>query len=181
MRSHRRRTDPLIHYVWRTICCIYQSVCFIPHLSAFILQKCWLKYFKMCTRMFKNVHWGIVCKNGQRERGTAYISSSRAVGWDALESYHAVLATNKKMKWFSIDSGRLLNLWLLVGLPSRLNGEESTCQCRRCRRRGFDPWVGTISWGRKWQPMTVFLPGKFHGQRSLAGYSPWGHNESDTT
>ena len=122
MRSHRRRTDPLIHYVWRTICCIYQSVCFIPHLSAFILQKCWLKYFKMCTRMFKNVHWGIVCKNGQRERGTAYISSSRAVGWDALESYHAVLATNKKMKWFSIDSGRLLNLWLLVGPGMGLQG-----------------------------------------------------------
>ena len=34
---------------------------------------------------------------------------------------------------------------------------------------------------RKWQPTPVFLPGKFHGQRSLVGYSPWGHKESDTT
>ena len=34
---------------------------------------------------------------------------------------------------------------------------------------------------RKWQPAVVFLPGKFHGQRSLVGYSPWGHKESDTT
>jgi len=38
-----------------------------------------------------------------------------------------------------------------------------------------------IPWRRKWQPTPVFLPGKFHGQRSLAGYSPWGCNESDTT
>ena len=35
-------------------------------------------------------------------------------------------------------------------------------------------------WSRKWQPTPVFLPGKFHGQRSLAGYSPWGRKESDT-
>ena len=44
-----------------------------------------------------------------------------------------------------------------------------------------DPWVGKIPWRRKWQLTPVFLPGKFHGQRSLAGYSPWGHKESDTT
>ena len=43
----------------------------------------------------------------------------------------------------------------------------------------FDPWVGKIPWTRKWQPTPVFLPGKFHVQRSLAGYSPWGHKESD--
>ena len=48
-------------------------------------------------------------------------------------------------------------------------------------RRGFDPWVRKIPWRRAWQPTPVFLPGKFHGQRSLAGYSPWGHEESDAT
>ena len=36
-------------------------------------------------------------------------------------------------------------------------------------------------WRKKWQPTPVFLPGKSHGQSSLAGYSPWGHKESDTT
>jgi len=36
-------------------------------------------------------------------------------------------------------------------------------------------------WRRKWQPTPVFLPGESHGQRSLAGCSPWGHRESDTT
>ena len=41
---------------------------------------------------------------------------------------------------------------------------------RRHKRHGFDPWVRKIPWTRKWQPTSVFLPGKFHGQRSLAGY-----------
>ena len=59
-----------------------------------------------------------------------------------------------------------------------LSGKESTCQCRR---HVFYPWVGKISWRRKWQPNVVFLPGKPHGQRNLAGYSPWGRKESGTT
>ena len=49
------------------------------------------------------------------------------------------------------------------------------------RDGGFDSWVGEIPWRRAWQPIPVFLPGEFHGQRSLAGYSPWGHKELDTT
>ena len=48
-----------------------------------------------------------------------------------------------------------------------LSGKEPTCQSRR---HGFDPWVEKIPWIRKWQPTPVFLPGKTHGQRSLAGY-----------
>ena len=43
----------------------------------------------------------------------------------------------------------------------------------QCRRPRFNPWVGKIPWRRKWQPAPVFLPGKFHGQRGLAGYSSW--------
>ena len=46
---------------------------------------------------------------------------------------------------------------------------------------GFDPWVGKIPWRRQWHPTPVLLPGKSHGRRSLAGYSPWGHKELDTT
>ena len=61
------------------------------------------------------------------------------------------------------------------------NGKEPACQCRRHKRRRFDPWVGKIPQRRAWQPTPVFLPGKSHGQRSLAGSSPWGRKESDTT
>ena len=53
--------------------------------------------------------------------------------------------------------------------------------CLQCRRPGFEPWVGKIPWRRKWQPTPVFLPGESHGWRSLVGYSPSGHKESDTT
>ena len=62
-----------------------------------------------------------------------------------------------------------------------LSGKESTWQWRRCKGYGFDPWMGKIPCNRKWQPIPVFLPGKFHGQRKLAGYSPWGHKEWDMT
>ena len=50
---------------------------------------------------------------------------------------------------------------------------QTACQSRRCKRYGFDLWVRKIPWSRKWQPAPVFLPGKFHGQRSLVDYSPW--------
>ena len=61
------------------------------------------------------------------------------------------------------------------------SGKESACLCRVCRRCKFDPWVRKIPWNRKQRPPPVFLPGKFHGQRSPAGYSPWGCKELDTT
>ena len=44
----------------------------------------------------------------------------------------------------------------------------------QCRRHGFNPRVRKISWRRKWQPIPILVPGKFHGQKSLARYSPWG-------
>ena len=68
-----------------------------------------------------------------------------------------------------------------MGFLGGTSGKEPACHCRRCRRRGFDPWVGKIPWRRAWQPTPVFLPGESHGQRSLVGCSPWGHKESDTT
>ena len=49
---------------------------------------------------------------------------------------------------------------------------------KRCR---FYPWVGKIPWRREWQPTSEILSGEFHGQRSLPGYSPWGHKESEMT
>ena len=48
--------------------------------------------------------------------------------------------------------------------------QEKTCNAGN----RFDPWARTIPWRRKWQPTPVFLAGRPHGQRSLAGYSPWG-------
>ena len=69
--------------------------------------------------------------------------------------------------------------WTVI--PWQLGGKESACQCKRSKRPKSDPWVRKIPWRRKWQPTPVFLPGKSHGQRSLAGCSLWGHKESNTT
>ena len=66
-------------------------------------------------------------------------------------------------------------------LPQWLSGLKICLQCRRHRRHGFNPWVRKIPWRRAGQPTPVLLPGEFHGQRSLAGYSPRCLIESDTT
>ena len=56
---------------------------------------------------------------------------------------------------------------LVLGLPRWLSGKVGD--------PGSKPWVGKIPWRRKWQPTPAFLPGKSHGQRSLASYNPWGY------
>ena len=64
-----------------------------------------------------------------------------------------------------------------LGLPRGLSDKGSACQCRRyrgCRRCEFDPWIRKIPWRRKWQPISVFLPGISHGQRSLANLQSMG-------
>ena len=68
----------------------------------------------------------------------------------------------------------------VMGFPGGTSGKEPACQCRRHNTPRFNPWVGKIPWRRAQQPTPVFLPGEFHGQRSLMGYSPQGCKESDT-
>ena len=63
--------------------------------------------------------------------------------------------------------------------PGGASGKEPAYQRRRIKRCKFDPWVGKIPWSRKLEPTLIVLPGEFHGQRSLVGYSPWGDKESD--
>ena len=57
----------------------------------------------------------------------------------------------------------------------------SVIRIHLCREHEIDPWVRKIYWIRKWQPNPVFLPGKFHEQRSLVGPNPWGHREWDVS
>ena len=67
------------------------------------------------------------------------------------------------------------------GFPRWRRGKEPACQWKRCRRLRFNPWVWRTPWRRTWQFTPVFLPGESHGQRSLASYSPQGHEELDMT
>ena len=66
---------------------------------------------------------------------------------------------------------------LAVEYPGCLAGKESTCS----RRHRFNSWIRKVPRRRKWLLTSVFLPGEFHGQRSLAGYCPWGSKELDIT
>ena len=64
--------------------------------------------------------------------------------------------------------------YITWGLPGGASNKEPICQCRRHKRYGYDPWVRKIPWRRAWQPTSVFLPGEYHGQRSLVGYKSTG-------
>ena len=94
--------------------------------------------------------------------------------------FHLQRMIQKLSSWlcFPLLCVRIAQVYqMLTRLPRWLSGKESACQCRRCRRWGFDPWTGKIPWRRKWQPSPVFCPEKSHGQTSLDGYSPWGRKE----
>ena len=67
----------------------------------------------------------------------------------------------------------LVHLLELYHIHEDFPGGSVVKNSAKCRRPGFDPWV--------WQPTAVCLPGEFHGQRDLVGYSPWGHTELDMT
>ena len=79
-------------------------------------------------------------------------------------------------KEFSFLFWKILSLDM--GFPGGSASKESTCNAGDLVSI---PRVGKIPWRRKWRPTQVFLPGKFHGQRRLVGYSPWSCKELDTT
>ena len=57
---------------------------------------------------------------------------------------------------------------MVKNLPAKKKKRERNCL--QYERPRFDPWVRKIPWRRNWPPTPVFLPGEFHGQRSLVGY-----------
>ena len=65
-----------------------------------------------------------------------------------------------------------------LGFPGGSDGKESAC---KAEDSGSIPRIGKIPWRSEWLPTPVFLPGEFHGERSLGIYSPWGCKELDTT
>ena len=75
---------------------------------------------------------------------------------------------------------KVLTFWIPLKIEKRDYPDSfQVAQMVKClpamRRPEFNPWVRKIPWRRKWQPAAVFLPGEFHGWRSLVGSSPWGH------
>ena len=93
-------------------------------------------------------------------------------------------------EWYQISNQKILNQhksrtrqlhrWLLPNIRASLV-TQMVKNHLHCRRPRCNPWVGNIPWRREWLPTRAFLPREFHRQRSLVGYSSWGHKESDTT
>ena len=88
----------------------------------------------------------------------------------------------------SMSSQRIRHNWMrnwteriyqntYTGFPGGTVVKNLLANAGDTRDTGFHPWVRKVSWSRKWQLTPVFLPGKFHAQRILVGYSPWGLKE----
>ena len=116
----------------------------------------------------------------------------RSLGWkDLLQKemtiHSSILAW--RIPWTE-EPGRLQSMGLQESntterlstlSPGNASDQDPTYQDRRCKRGGFHPRAEKIPWRRTQQLIPVFLPGEFHGQRSLVRYSPWGRKELDTT
>ena len=66
---------------------------------------------------------------------------------------------------------------MALAIKKKKKKKKPSCQCRRHKTPKFDPWIGKVPWRKAWQHTPVFLPGEFHGQKRLTGYSPWGLKE----
>ena len=97
-------------------------------------------------------------------------SQGRGTWWAAISG---VAQSRTRLKRLSSSSSIPFQGASLVAQWRRISLQGNRC--------GFDPWVRKTSWRREWHPIPLLLPGKSHGQRSLAGYSPWDLKESDTT
>ena len=85
------------------------------------------------------------------------------------DPFVATLLSGSLFPWLAYSQG--------LGFPRWLSGKESACQAGDV---GSIPGVRKIPWRWKWQPTLVSLPGKFHGQGSLASYSPCGPQKIQT-
>ena len=80
--------------------------------------------------------------------------------------------------------GHSANFWFFLGGYQKLRAAlvaQMVKHLPQCRRHRFDTWVRKVPWRKEWLPTPVFLPGEFHGQRSLVGYSPWDRKGLDRT
>ena len=119
----------------------------------------------------------------EAHRAPLSLGFSRQEYWSGLAiSFSRGTSRPRDQTQVSCIAGRRFNLWatrehvwnvsiytlVFLIFPGGVSGKEPTCQCRRHKKCGFNPWVRKISWRRAQQPTPAFLSGESHGQRSLA-------------
>ena len=92
-------------------------------------------------------------------------------------------ATGKSLKLSINEDNNTCLRGITITKSTRTSLVAQTVKVSACNAGdpGSIPGAGKIPWRRKWQPTPVFLPGESNGWRSLVGYNPWGHKESDRT
>ena len=114
-------------------------------------------------------HSSILAKENPLDRGA---------WWATVHGGHKESDTTE---WLALSTWILYRIWA----PFRALLASLQAQTVKNLPAMRETWVRSLGqkspWRRAWQPTPVFLPGEFHGQRSLAGYSPWGCKELDTT
>ena len=133
-----------------------------------------LMLVRLCSKSFMLSFSSMWTKNFQMYSGFIKDKGNR----DQIANNHWIIEKQKNSRKILLLLHWLGESLWLCGLPWWFRQWRV---CLQCRRPGFDPWVGKNPWRRKLQPTPILLPGKSHGWRSLAGYSPWSHKESDTT
>ena len=99
----------------------------------------------------------------------------------AQHTYSRAQQAEAEQVWWHLGQCCHINMFdssLFTGLPWWPGWQGILLQYRR---PGWTPWVGKMPWSREWLSTPVFWSGEFHGQRNLAGYSPWVHKVLDTT
>ena len=150
------------------------------------LCKCWLLCFKIWTS----------CKMVHRHKAFSFLNCTQATwSWSrttlflslrrnrsSSQKYNNEPSQAEREKALSASSKALLWGFEIFTLgPGASLIAQSVKNLPAMQETWFDSWVWKIPWRRKWQPTPAFLPGESHGQRSLAGYSPWGHKELGMT
>ena len=118
------------------------------------------------------------------------ILQARILEWVAIP-FSRGSSQPRDQTWVSCITGRFITIWgtciyicmciYVCGIPRWHSVKSLPARAGNTRDLSVIPGSGRFPWRRKWQPTPVFLLEKFHGQRSLVSYSPWGHKESDTT
>ena len=149
-----------IEYLYLRLLKNLDYLCFLFMFSVYFLFFIWDDRFLVVDLLIMvHIYMGFPCSLAGKESAcnAGDPSSFPGLGWSPGE-------------------GMGYPLPVFMGFPGGSDSKESAWQCRRY---GFDTWVGKNPWRRAWQPTLVFLLGKFHGQRSLAGHNLWGCKESD--
>ena len=144
-----------------------ESYCIFWTFSGLCAQFCSLQSICLSSEGEKGHKWGL--SSGTPITASDIWTCNHSSTSSLTDLTHFIRVPEEKQKKGSEETSE--EIIVKMGLPWWLRWQTI---CLQCRTPQFVPWVGKIPWRKKWQPTPVLFPGEFHGQGSLAGYSPWG-------